>query len=132
MHIHIHHHHEPDPSLLRLLTRLNSNMEKLMSDVDDFVTTVLAKVSAQKTQIDGVAALLADIKHKLADALAGESLSQAAKDKLAAIMPALETNTVEITNAINANTDPVPPAAPAPTPDPVPSPSTIPADAPTS
>lgn len=118
MHIHIHHHHEPDPSLLRLLTRLNSNMEKLMSDVDDFVTTVLAKVSAQKTQIDGVAALLADIKHKLADALAGETLSQAAKDKLAAIMPALETNTAEITDAINANTDPVPetPSAPAPGP----------------
>lgn len=124
MHIHIHHHHEPDPSLLRLLTRLNNNMEKLMSDVDDFVSTTLATISAQKTQLDSVVALLASIKNKLADALAGETLSPAAKTKLAAIMPALEANTSEITDAITANTDAAPPApAPAPPPDPAPAPA---------
>jgi peptidoglycan hydrolase CwlO-like protein len=118
MQIHIHHHHEPDPSLLRLLMRLNNNMEKLMSDVDDFVTTTLATISSQKTQLDSVVALLASIKNKLADALAGESLSPAAKTKLAAIMPALEANTSEISDAITANTDAAPAVAPTPTPTP--------------
>lgn len=128
MRVDIYHHHEPDPSLLRLLTRLNNNVEKLMSDIDDFVTVTLAKISDQKKQIDGVATLLSAIKHQLADALAGENLSATAKTKLAAIMPALEGNTTEITDAINANTDAAPPApAPAPAPDPIPlggSPST--------
>lgn len=114
MRIDIYHHHVPDPSLLRWLTRINNNVEKLMSDIDDFVTLATSRIAAQKTQIDGVAALLASIKHQLADALAGENLSPAAKTKLAAIMPALETNTAEITDAINANTDAAP-IAPAPT-----------------
>jgi hypothetical protein len=117
--LHIYHHYVTDPETKRELIRLNDNMEKFMSDIDDFVGVTLAKINAQKTQIDGVAALLSDIKHKLADALAGESLSPAAKTKLAAIMPQLEANTTEITDAINANTDAAPPTEPAPTPEPV-------------
>lgn len=132
MHIHVHHHHEFEPELAEQLSRLNDNLERFMSDIDDFVSTTLATISAQKTQLDSVVALLASIKNKLADALAGESLSPAAKTKLAAIMPALEANTSEITDAITANTDAAPPAAvpPASTPDPAPAPSTAPASTP--
>lgn len=120
MQIHIYHHHEPAPSLLRLLTRLNSNMEKIMSTLD----LLLDDVRAQKTQIDSLSALIANIKNQLRDALSGEKLSPAAEAKLAAIMPELEANTAEITAAINANTD----AAPAPAPDPFPSGSELPTD----
>lgn len=116
MRLDIYHHHQADLDTLRELRRLNQLLEKFMSDIDDFVTATLAKINEQNTQIDGIVALLASIKSRLADALAGENLSPEAKSKLAAIMPALEGNTAEITAAINANTD----AAPAPTPEPTP------------
>lgn len=111
MQIHVHHHYVTDPAIARELARLNANLEKFMSDVDDFVTLMTGRIAAQKTQIEGVAALLSSIKHQLADALQGEKLSPAAQAKLAAIMPALETNTAEITDAINANTDAAPPVS---------------------
>lgn len=116
MQFHIHVTHVQDPAIARELERLNRNLEIFMSDIDDFVTSVLAKVSAEKTQLDSMVALLRSIKDKLADALRGENLSPAARDKLAAIMPALDANATEITDAINANTDPAPPAPPADTP----------------
>lgn len=123
MQIHVHHHYVTDPAVARELARLNANLEKFMSDVDDFVTLLTGRLAAQKTQIDGVATLLSSIKHQLADALQGEKLSPAAQAKLAAIMPALEANTTEITDAINANTDAAPPA---PAPDPIPPSDTAP------
>ena len=116
MKFHVYHHQVQDPAVARELARLNDNLEKFMSDIDDFVASVLAKVSAEKTQVDSMVALLHSIKTQLADALAGEKLSPAATAKLAAIMPALEANTTEITDAINANTDLAPPAAAADTP----------------
>lgn len=122
MHLHVHHHADPD--VARELARLNRNLERFMSDIDDFVTLLTTRITAQKTQVDGIAALLTSIKHQLADALRGENLSQGAKDKLAAIMPALEANTTEISDAITANTDPVP----APAIDPFPTGSELPAD----
>mgnify|MGYP001614788220 CR=1 FL=1 len=120
MQFHVHVIHVQDPAIARELERLNNNLEIFMSDIDDFVTLLTSRLTAQKTQVDGIATLLTSIKHQLADALRGETLSPAARDKLAAIMPALEANTTEITDAINANTDPAAPAPPAPTPDAVP------------
>lgn len=118
MHIHVHHH--ADPAVAEQLERLNQLLERFMSDIDDFVTLLTTRITAQKTQVDGIAALLTSIKNQLADALRGEKLSPEAQAKLAAIMPALEANTTEISDAIVANTDAAPPA-PTPAPDPIPS-----------
>lgn len=111
MQIHVYHHYEPDPAIVRLLGLIDRKLEAIMSTLD----LLLDDVTKQKTQIDSLAALLANIKNQLRDALSGEKLSPAAEAKLAAIMPMLEANTTEITDAINANTDV---ATPAPTPEP--------------
>ena len=112
MQFHIYHHY-PDNEVLLQLARLNRTLEEFMSDIDVFVDKLLADVTAQKTQIDSLTALTAGIKNQLADALRGETLSPDAKNKLAAIFPALEANTAEISTAITANTDAAPVVTPA-------------------
>jgi hypothetical protein len=125
--LHVYHHYPRDPVVARELASLRQLLENRMSDIDDFLNRLIADVSAQKTQIASLTALTTALKHKVADALAGESLSTAAKDKLAAIFPAIEANTADIASAINANTD----AAPATVADPAP-PATPLVDAPAS
>lgn len=139
MHVHFYKHFVADPAVVRELERLNRTLEKFMSDIDDFVAATLAKIAAQKTQIDSISQLLTSIKHELADALQGESLSSGAKAKLSAIFPSLEANTGEISDAITANTDtpvappvsaPVVDQAPTTASDPAPSPALAPASTP--
>lgn len=104
MNIHIYHHAAPDPNFIREQAFIRMQLENIMSTLD----LLLDDVRAQKTQIDSLSALIANIKNQLRDALSGEKLSPAAEAKLAAIMPQLEANTAAINDAINANTDAAP------------------------
>ena len=127
--VHHYHHYPRDPAIAQEIAELRyavlslrTLLENSMSDIDDFLNRAIADISAQKTQIAGLTSLVSSLKHQVGNALQGESLSSVAKDKLAAIFPAIEANTADIVTAINANTD----AAPAPTPavDPAPPAST--------
>ena len=111
--IHHYHHYPRDPAVARELETLRQLLENHMSDIDDFLNRLVSDISAQKTQIASLTTLVVALKHKVGDALAGETLSQASKDKLAAIFPAIEANTADIVTAINENTDAAPAPAPA-------------------
>jgi len=88
---------------------------------------VLERVSAQRGQIDSLAALTKGIKAKLDEVLAG-GLSPAQQAKVDALFVELDKNTAAISKAVRANDDdpsnddPVemPPPNPAPEPQPEP------------
>lgn len=99
-------------AILHKLTR----MENQMATDAEVIDALTADVAKQATVVDGIATLLSSVKTQLAEALAGEQLSAAARAKLAAIMPLLEANTQKLSDAIVANTDAAPPPAPVATP----------------
>lgn len=114
MRLDLYHHVSPqiEQKLDAILHKLN-RMELRMSASDDIIDRLATDVSNQTTQIESMKVFIVNLKNEVANALAGENISAASKAKLAAIFPALETNTADIVAAINENT-PVADKTPAP------------------
>jgi hypothetical protein len=94
MRIHVHlYHHQDD-----ILDFLRGMEKRIMASLDE----TLAAVTAEKTAVDSIVALLAGIKAQLAVALANATLSPADQAKVDAIFAAATANASEITAAIAA------------------------------
>ena len=94
MRIHVHlYHHQDD-----ILDFLRGMEKRIMASLDE----TLAAVTAEKTAVDSIVALLAGIKAQLAAALANATLSPADQAKVDAIFAAATANASEITAAIAA------------------------------
>lgn len=93
------------PSLRTLINNLTLKLEKLMATVDDLVSDV----AAQKTVIDGLDTLLANIAAQIA-ALKSTQTDPETAAKIDALHASVTENTGRIQADIVANTD-QPPAA---------------------
>ena len=82
---------------------------RLMRTLDD----VLNDVQEERTQIASLSTLTAGLRQQLKDALAGV-LTPEQQAKVDAIFDGVEANKAAVVAAINANTDPAPPATDAP------------------
>lgn len=98
---------ERDDQLAEAIQRINfyigglyRRTERIMATLDD----VLARVQAQKGQIDSLAALTSGVKKKLDEALAG-ALTPSQQMRVDAIFNELQANSAAITDAINSNDD---------------------------
>jgi len=85
--------------------------EIIMATLDQ----IIADVSDESTQIDGLSTLTAGLKQQVADALAGTTLPAAVQAKVDAVFAGVEANKAKVVTAINTNTAaqavPVVPAA---------------------
>lgn len=127
MRLDIHMHHHADPVDTRVLDKLDlilAYLENLMTSLD----RIEAAVAKQTTLEDSALALITDLKHQVADALAGAKLPPDVEARLAAIFPVLEGNNDRVAAAIVANTGVVP--GPTTTPPPVADPAPTTTDAP--
>lgn len=94
------------PSLRSLIITLTAKVNKLMATVDDLVSDV----AAQKTVIDGLDTLLANIAAQIA-ALKSSQTDPDTAAKIDALHASVTENTGRIQADIVANTAPTPPAA---------------------
>jgi hypothetical protein len=88
----------------RLILRQIGKLERQMAENNATLEQVLEATNAQKTVITSMATLLAGIKERLNQALAGE-LSPAAQAKLNDALAEIQGNTRAITNAVLNNDD---------------------------
>lgn len=108
--------HHADQRVVDKLDLLLATGEIMMDTID----RLIEDVAKQKTVIDSTTALIVNLKHQVAEALASAKLPPEAAAKLALIFPDLEANTASLAAALTDNTPsapvPQPPADPAPTP----------------
>ena len=83
----------------RALGGLTKEVQEMEKSLDD----VLADVTDESTQIDGLTTLTAGIKSQLDAVLAG-SLTPAQQQKVNDIFAAVDANKAKVVTAINANT----------------------------
>ena len=86
-------------AILDMLYWIERKENKAMATLDD----VLAGVAEEKTQIDGLATLTANIKAQLDAALAG-TLTPEQQAKVDSIFASVQAGTADAVAAINANT----------------------------
>lgn len=111
-----HHHHCDDPweqappwalELYEMLGLIIQYQENAMATLDE----ILADVTDESTQIDGLSTLIDGLKQQLADALAGANLPPAVQTKVDAIFTKAEANKGKIAAALAANAPPFDPSA---------------------
>lgn len=99
--------------LLNVGKLIVANEVKLMATIDQ----VLADVTAESTQIDGISTLIAGLEQQVADALSGATLPPAVQAKVDAVFAQAETNKGKLATALAtgapATPAPATPAAPA-------------------
>ena len=103
--------------MLRMLARLLKDDatlleedSKLMATLDD----ILADVSAESSQIDGVTTLISGLEQQIADALSGTTIPPAVQAKIDAAFAGMQTNDAKIAAALAANVPPAPTTTAAP------------------
>lgn len=118
--IHVHVHTNPSRQLeeiLAKLTTLTNEGASIMATLDE----VLAEVTAQTTEIDGVTTLIKGLEQHVTDLLAGE-VTPAGQAKIDALFATLKANGGALNAAVAIGTPPapvVPADTPAPTVTPV-------------
>jgi uncharacterized coiled-coil protein SlyX len=88
----------------RLILRTIHRLERQMADQNVTTQEILDAVRAQRGQLASLSTLVAGIKARLNDALAGE-ISPAAQAKLNDIMSEIQGNSRAITDAVATNDD---------------------------
>jgi len=74
---------------------------------------VMDDVTAEKTAIDSVSALVGGLRQQIADALSGVNLPPAVQAQVDAVFAQAEQNKAALAAALAANTPAAPPAPPA-------------------
>lgn len=96
-------------AMLTKLTQMGQQELTKMAVIDDAVTALNAKVTAEGDVITSAETLLTNLSQMLKDALAG-GVSQATIDQVNSIAASIDAKSSELAAAVAANT----PAAPAP------------------
>lgn len=90
----------------QLLSLFTKERTRIMHNIDDVITSV----AAQKTKIDGLAALTNGLRAQVQQILQSGNVPADVQTKIDAVFDGVEANTTEISAAIDQNTTQTPPA----------------------